>query len=63
MVEFPANPVIGQIWVAENAVTYAWLGDRWSSAQPLALGITEFYIDNGRASTTTFNNDLDGGTA
>ncbi len=63
MVEFPQNPTTGQQWVAENAVTYTWLGNRWSSATALANGTAVHYKDGGRANTTEFLDELDGGTA
>ena len=63
MVEFPANPATGQQYVADNAVTYTWLGNRWSSATALNAGTAEHYRDGGRASTAYFSDILDGGTA
>lgn len=61
IVVFPDNPYYGQVWVAENTVTYMWMGDRWSSAEPLHQGIAEYYRDGGRANTETFDDFLDGG--
>ena len=63
MVEFPQNPQTGQQWVAENAVTYTWLGDRWSSAPAFENGTAVHYKEGGRATTEIFRNELDGGTA
>lgn len=63
MVEFPADPTLGQTYVAENAVTYTWLGNRWSSATAINAGTAEYYRDGGRASTAYFADTLDGGTA
>jgi len=63
MVEFPQNPTTGQQWVAENTVTYTWLGDRWSSAIAVSNGTAVHYKEGGRANTTVFLNELDGGTA
>ncbi len=63
MVEFPQNPTTGQEWVAENTVTYTWLGNRWSSAAAIAAGTAVHYKEGGRASTTVFLNEMDGGTA
>jgi hypothetical protein len=63
MVEFPQNPTTGQQWVAENTVTYTWLGDRWSSAIAVSNGTAVHYKEGGRASTTTFSDEYNGGTA
>lgn len=63
MVEFPTGPSTGQQWVAENGVTYTWLGDRWNSAIALQLGTAAAYVDGGRAETTHFDITIDGGTA
>ena len=63
MVQFPQNPILYQLWVAENTVTYMWLGDRWSSAEPLEQGVAEYYMDGGRSDTTDFLDELNGGTA
>lgn len=63
MVEFPQNPTNGQQWVAENTVTYTWLGNRWSSATALSNGTAVNYKEGGRADTTEFLDELTGGTA
>ena len=63
MVEFPQNPTLGQDYVADNAVTYTWLGNRWSSQPALNAGRAEHYLDGGRSTTVVFTNELDGGTA
>jgi len=63
MIEFPTNPTLGQQYVADNAVTYTWLGNRWSSATAIDAGTAEYYRDGGRANTTYFADTMDGGTA
>ena len=63
MIEFPLDPTVGQEYVADNAVTYTWSGSYWSSAPALAAGTARFYLDGGRATTTYFDQELDGGTA
>jgi hypothetical protein len=63
MVEFPETPTLGQKYVADNAVTYTWLGNRWSSATAINAGTAEYYRDGGRANTEYFADTLDGGTA
>jgi hypothetical protein len=65
-VEFPANPVYGQRFVAENTVTYTWLGNRWSSETAIESGLAEYYVEGGRADfvyNPETNTLLDGGTA
>lgn len=51
MIDFPATPALGEIWVANNAVTYEWLGNRWSSMSPILAGATYFYYNGGTADT------------
>lgn len=63
MVTFPADPTLGQDYVATNTVTYTWLGDRWSSVPAIEQGRAEFYREGGAAATEEFDEDLDGGTA
>ena len=69
MINFPSNPNLGAIWVADNTVTYKWLGNRWSSMAPILEGLTYFYYNGGTASTwndtTTgvLDTVLNGGTA
>jgi hypothetical protein len=65
-VEFPASPTLGQRFVAENTVTYTWLGNRWSSETAIESGLAEYYVEGGRADFVydpTTNTILDGGTA
>lgn len=49
MIEMPANPTVGQQYVAQNTVTYEWTGDRWSAAIPAQNGSAVFAINNGYA--------------
>lgn len=63
MIEFPSSPTQGQQYVADNAVTYTWLGNRWSSATALNNGTAEYYRDGGRANTEYFADIMDGETA
>ena len=49
MIEFPQDPTLGQKFVAENTVTYTWLGDRWNSVRAIEQGTAEFYYEGGRA--------------
>jgi len=65
-ITFPASPTVGQSYVATNAVTYTWMGDRWSGATALEQGTAGHYVDGGDAQLEyDINRDgiLDGGTA
>ena len=61
MIRFPADPTLGQIYVAENAVTYTWLGDRWRSVAAITQGTAQYYREGGDAATDYFYDELDGG--
>jgi C1A family cysteine protease len=63
---FPQNPTVGQQWVAENAVTYTWLGDHWNSVTAISNGTVKYYNEGGGASfeyTPLSDGLLDGGLA
>lgn len=63
---FPLEPTNGQKYVANNGITYTWLGNRWNGTMALAAGTAEYYVDNGDANFTydpDLHNELDGGTA
>jgi len=62
VLQFPSNPVLNQEFVADNLVTYTWLGDRWSSEAGIVQRTSRFVID-GEYSSSTIDNTLDGGTA
>ena len=62
MIEFPLGPAVGQTFVAENTVTYTWMGSYWTSVQAIGAGTAKYYRDGGRADST-FIDELDGGTA
>ena len=46
---FPQDPTTGQQWVAENAVTYTWLGDHWNSTTAITQGTVKYYHEGGAA--------------
>jgi hypothetical protein len=58
---FPENPSTGQEFLADNGVTYNWIGSYWSSAVPISSGTAFYTAVGGSAATETFNNTLDGG--
>lgn len=63
---FPTNPTLGQLFVGTNSVTYQWLGNFWSTANPAINGFAYSIVDGG-FSDTMYNQlldfDLDGGGA
>lgn len=63
---FPANPTVGQDYLADNSVTYIWTGDRWSAKQALETRKAQYSID-GLYANSIYNPlvdiTLDGGTA
>jgi hypothetical protein len=62
VLQFPSDPALNQEFVADNLVTYKWLGDRWSSEAGIVQKTSRFVID-GEYSSSTIDNTLDGGTA
>jgi hypothetical protein len=63
--QFPQNPTLGDLFLADNAVTYAWNGVAWDSSIPIHNGTAEYAYVGGVADTvfTVLDNSLDGGTA
>jgi hypothetical protein len=65
-IHFPANPTVGQDYLADNSISYVWTGDRWSAKQALETRISEYTLD-GLYSDSLYNPivdiTLDGGTA
>lgn len=51
MIQFPSNPTNGQQYVADNAVTYTYLNNRWNAVTALQQGTAEFFIDAGNSTT------------
>ncbi len=63
--QFPTNPTLGDLFLADNAITYVWTGAAWDSSIPIHNGTAQ-YIDVGGVASTVFtvlDNSLDGGTA
>ncbi len=60
-ITFPENPTLGQEFLADNGVTYNWIGTHWSNAVPTASGTAYYTAVGGFANTETFNRTLDGG--
>ena len=61
MIIFPQNPTQNQEFLADNGVTYVWMGTHWSNAVPTAAGQAFYTAVGGFADTETFNRTLDGG--
>ena len=57
-ITFPADPAVGQEYVADNSATYQWSGSAWSTLIPWLAGRSQFVVDGGGAGFT-YNDDLD----
>lgn len=60
-ITFPQNPVLGQEFLADNGVTYNWMGTHWSNSVPIRAGTAIYTEVGGFADTETFNRTLEGG--
>ena len=63
--EFPQNPTLGDLFLADNTATYVWTGVAWDTSIPIHNG-TAIYADVGGVASTVYtvlDNTLDGGTA
>jgi hypothetical protein len=66
MIQMPASPTAGQVYIPSNAVTYTWTGSYWSSAVAIESGTAEFVADNQYADFVfdpLVDGILNGGTA
>ena len=59
-ITFPANPVTGDEFLADNGTTYIWLGDRWSGIHAVLTGTAQPVFD-GEYSSSVSDNTLEGG--
>jgi len=57
-ITFPSSPTVGQSYVATNAVTYVWTGDRWSASQAISNNQAKYYVEGGDSSFS-YNENLD----
>lgn len=55
---FPSSPEVGQLFVADNTVTYVWTGNRWNAAIPIHNG-TAVYTSEGGYSIFDYVQGLD----
>jgi hypothetical protein len=65
-ITFPTTATVGQSYVATNAVTYVWTGDRWSSSQAITNNQAKYYVEGGDSAfeyTPPLDDLLDGGRA
>jgi hypothetical protein len=60
-ITFPTTPTLGQEYLADNGVTYNWMGTHWSNAVPTSAGTAFYTAVGGTAATEDFNSTLDGG--
>ena len=58
-ITFPSTPTVGQSYVATNAVTYVWTGDRWSASRAITNNQAKYYVEGGDSSFS-YNENLDG---
>jgi len=58
-ITFPTTATVGQSYVATNAVTYVWTGNRWSSSQAITNNQAKYYVEGGDSSFS-YNQNLDG---
>jgi hypothetical protein len=66
ILEMPANPTVGQVYIPTNDVIYTWTGDRWSSKTAIESGTAQYVADNQFADFVydpDFDNIFNGGTA
>lgn len=61
VITFPQEPALGQEFLADNGVTYNWMGTHWSNKVPTEAGTAFYTAVGGAANTETFNRTLDGG--
>jgi hypothetical protein len=61
MIIFPQTPTQNQEFLADNGVTYVWMGTHWSNKVPTQAGRAFYTAVGGFADTETFNSTLDGG--
>lgn len=61
VITFPTTPELGQEFLADNGVTYNWMGTYWSNKVPTAAGTAYYTAVGGFADTEIFNRTLDGG--
>jgi len=50
MITFPQNPAVNQEYVATNAVTYVWTGNRWDSITAIREG-SQYVYEAGSANS------------
>ena len=65
-IHFPANPAVGQEYLADNSVTYIWTGTYWSAKEALVTRKAQYAIDGLHADSVydpMTDITLDGGTA
>jgi hypothetical protein len=63
MIAFPTNPATGNEFLADNGVTFIWMGDRWSGSYAVATGRAQPVFDGEDASpyNSVLDNTLEGG--
>ena len=65
-ITFPTSPTTGQQFLADNAVTYIWTGDRWSASQAIVSGQAQYTLEGGYSDfdyNSALDNTVDGGAS
>ena len=65
-IHFPANPAVGQDYLADNATTYIWTGEHWSAKQAINTRRAVYALDAlyaGSVFDPLIDIELDGGAA
>jgi hypothetical protein len=66
LIDLPLNPMLYQQYVANNGVTYTWLGNRWNAEIAVRQGTSYFYYEGADAAfdyNEVIDDELDGGWA
>ena len=66
LLDLPLNPTLYQQYVANNGVTYTWLGNRWNAEIAIRQGTAYFYYEGSDAAfeyNEIVDEELDGGWA
>ena len=48
-IQFPTSPDPGDQYLADNGVTYIWVGSRWSASQAITSGQAQYTLEGGYA--------------
>ena len=60
-IQFPTSPDPGDQYLADNGVTYIWVGSRWSAVQAITSGQAQYTLEGGYADFE-YNSSVDSTT-